>query len=176
MSRITKTIAENTAELLLKDKFEEIEKSYDELKELLLIHHNEQIPDKVKECCNEYKEFFNIYYNLYSGWELGNMIIGLNENDKNHENNYIIRKHESGNIIFKSQDEKSKFIKIFQKLNKKKIELENLKTEITQTLINLRTYKKVEDEFNEAFQLLPIVTTTAIAINMSSIRTKLNNI
>lgn len=62
---------------------------------------------------------------------------------------------------------------LLNEIDKKEKQYEKLFSEIEIALFGLRTYKRVEENFPEAFLLLPNKITTSLAINISDLRNKI---
>jgi len=74
-----------------------------------------------------------------------------------------------------TKEENKKLFTLVQKREKQKNEIKNLRKEIKQALINLKTFKRVETEFPEAFKFLPKNVSTALVVNVDSIKKQLND-
>lgn len=64
-------------------------------------------------------------------------------------------------------------LKLKNSYDQKHKDLELLISEIETSLISLRTYKRVEENFPEAFAFLPKKITTSLSININDIRKKI---
>jgi hypothetical protein len=62
---------------------------------------------------------------------------------------------------------------ILNEIDKKEKEYKKLFSEIEIALFSLRTYKRVEETFPEAFLLLPNKITTSLSVNISDLRQKI---
>lgn len=76
-----------------------------------------------------------------------------------------------------SDKDTEEFVKLQNSIEKKEKALEQLRREITATLMSLRTFKRVRAEFPEAAKYLPAETgvTQALTINIGSILERLKD-
>jgi len=63
---------------------------------------------------------------------------------------------------------------LWNQKNDKLEEIENLRTDLENAILTLRTYARIKEQLPEAYELLPDKTSTAISINLESIKTRLH--
>ncbi len=163
MSRITKQIAENVTEKLVNKKRNELIQINDKISELATQIVLKNTP---KEVLNLFKTRKNYFQSTSS--------VRFDNNDFKWEWFTLYETLPSDNNHYPISDEESK--KMFDLINKRdkaKSDLRKLKSEIYQALINLKTFKRVESDFPEAFEFLPKNGSTALVVNVESIRKQL---
>jgi len=147
MSRITKEIAENVTKELLAKK---VEKKHELLKEIGEITRQElilSVPPKVMELFNQKEEkiFFktesNIYLTDFS--KLGVYFSPIPKSD----GNYYYK--------FTNEETRKKVDVLYKKYIALEKQIEQLKEEIKHSLLALKTFKRIEEQFPEAFKFLP---------------------
>jgi len=75
-----------------------------------------------------------------------------------------------------TQDQANSLMPLWiQKIDKEK-EIKELKTDLENAILTLRTYARIKEQLPEAYELLPDKTSTAISINLESIKTRLHGI
>lgn len=163
MSIITKQIAYDVALLLCVKKEKEVKKSSNILKDFFTDFYEKQLPKSVLEG-------FKINPDYYKKADYISVVgTGLNWNSIDFNKKLPIKEN---NVAI---DEKTA-AKLVVMMNKKSEDLKGynaLMTEIQNALLNLRTYKKIEENFPEAFKLLPEKISTKLSINLSEIRSKI---
>jgi len=166
MSRITKEIAKQVAVKLTETKRLEIEKLNKTFKENAFKAYEKKIPKEVLICFAKHPNYFDTTTQI--------KMIG---NGWNHEYIDITSKLPSNDSSWpKPQfDEKTaqSLLKEYDKINKLKKEFSALKAEIENALIRLGTYKRVGEQFNEAYEHLPANISQALIVNVDKIREKL---
>lgn len=163
--RITKQIAENIAEKLTEKKVKNLEDQKQKIKDLVTELIREKTPNEVVLLSKKQPSFFTItdifrFDTEDFKWEY----FQSNEKFPTTENHYEITKEEN-----------KKLFNLLQKREKIKNEIRQLRKEIEQALINLKTFKRVETEFPEAFKFLPKNGSTALVVNVDHIRKQLND-
>lgn len=166
MSRITKEIASEVAKILTIRKKEEYEALEAKLSETVKDLYNLTIPDKVKEFQKEFPSFINT-----------RSAVKLMGNGFSYEyisvKDQVITNTSQCTCLTPSPEEAGNIQKMKNKIQDLKTEYNTLVLDIETALLTLRTYSKIEKEFPEAFIHLPNRITTALAININSIREKL---
>lgn len=66
-------------------------------------------------------------------------------------------------------------LKKFNEIEEKRSVVQELEYNLKEAIFNLRTYKKLEDDFPEAFLLIPKKENCSLQTNLSDIRKKLNS-
>lgn len=163
--RITKQIAENVAERLTETKVKNLEAQKQKIKDLVTELIREKTPHEVVLLSKKHTSFFTITDRFRFDtedfkWEY----FESNERFPSTEKHYELTKEEN-----------KKLFTLVQKREKQKNEIKQLRKEIEQALINLKTFKRVETEFPEAFKFLPKNGSTALVVNVDSIRKQLND-
>lgn len=166
MSRITKDIANYVASKLTEKKKVEIEKLEKTFKENAYNAYLMKIPKDVMEISKKYKNYFKLidqYKIAGNGW--------------NYEYIYMNASLPScdGNYATIQLDEKTSqsLLKEHNNIKDLKRKKEQLQDEIFTALIRLGTFKKVENEFKEAYIHLPKSVSQALVVNIDKIREKL---
>jgi hypothetical protein len=168
MSRITKTIAENVAEKMVATRIEAAK-----LKENIFL---ELLYDKVKyEIPKDVLSFYEKHQNYFkNGSE-----VRVSGNGFDYQyfclDKKLPRKDNYGRIeYFPSQKDAKELLSYMDAYQLVYKEAKELRKEIEVTLFNLRTYKSVQENFPEASEYLPKIQTTALALNISDLRNKIN--
>jgi hypothetical protein len=169
MSRITRAIAEEMAQKLLEKKYEANKKRYNEIAEMLEVIVESKIPKDIMKVFNDpiSKNYIDSRSSVYiNGQGLNHDYILLNKALPCNRSSSILLSDEKALYI-------SKKLEIWKKNKKKNSELLQKTTE---TLVSLRTYKKVQDLFPEAAVFLPPVQTTCTDLQcISSIVKEINS-
>ena len=168
MSRITKQIAEDTAKAMTAEKANEVKKLKGEFKEAVRQVALLRVPEAVKAFHSE-KEFepyvnMQSYFNLCGhGFEYKGVYV--EDIPWNCDPNRLDLSLEEGKLLWDME-------KAYENADKKTKEL---KSQIFVALYEtLKTYKKVEEHFPEAFVHLPkLSTSTALSINLDALRQKI---
>jgi len=160
---ITKTIAAEVAEKLLSKQALEIKNLRNKLESTFDEIYLKTIPKEVVELFKKYPNYFKTRNNFHlSGngfdWKSITAYKSLPYI------NYAFQPNEKDSIILHNS---------INKIDKKKSEYKKLHSEIEIALFGLRTYKRVEENFPEAFLLLPNKITTSLAVNISDLRNKI---
>lgn len=163
MSRITKTIAESVAIQLAEPKKVELrelrQKSLDLITEVI----KKTIPKEVLDLFEKHPKYFSTSSSTrFNCAGFGYEWYRFNSLPENKDYPSI------------SVKDGEKILSITEKITKKEQEYRHLKEEIEIALIGLRTYNNVQKEFPEAFKLLPNIVTTALTVDLKSIRCKLD--
>lgn len=169
MSRITKQIAEDTAKAMTAEKANEVKKLKGEFKEAVRQVALLRVPEAVKAFHAE-KEF-EPYVNMQSYFSLcghGFEYKGVYVEDipwNCGQGNRLDLSKEEGKLLWDME-------KAYKNADKKTKELES---QIFVALYEtLKTYKKVEEHFPEAYQHLPKLSgVTALSINLDALRQKI---
>jgi hypothetical protein len=168
MSRITKTLAHQVALKLAAPILNRAEKLEKELEDLITPLYEATLPKEVLSAFKKYPKYFNNYsYVRVSGpglkeWNSFNLSKGLPRK----ENSY-------GNLTV-PQEIADKIVDLENRISSTKEEYRKHRSEIEIAVFGLRTYGKVQLEFPEAFDLLPPITTTALTVDLKSIRCKID--
>ena len=162
--RITKTIAEQTANLLLAKKTEELKEVAKELSNVVTKVIERNIPLEISAGSKKNPEYFTFTRNFC-----------LSGNGFNYLSVFTHKRLPcAGNNFRPNEKDAKEIMLVSNKFDNMVDEIKKLKLEIETAIFNLRTYKAVEENFPEAFLLLPKVTNSAIMVNLSEIRNKLN--
>lgn len=166
MSRITKEIATEVAKTLTKGKKDEYEALEKQLSETVRDLYNETIPDEVKLFQQKFPSFINVRGSVElkgNGFSYEYVVVKPS----------VITNTNECTCLYPTPDQAKTLQQIKNKIYDLKKEYNTLFLDIENALLSLRTYSKIEKEFPEAFVLLPNRISTALAININSIREKL---
>jgi len=162
MSNITKAIAQEVAIKLTVKKRDSLKneelKLKDDFREIII----KTIPKDVLDCFEKHPSYFDTRTSVQlSGngfqWESINFGKELP----------VFRNFTPDAVTAK------KIMILKNKVEDSKKNLSDLQKEIENALFGLRTYKRVEENFPEAFAFLPNKITTSLAINLTDIRQKI---
>lgn len=170
MSRITRAIAEEVASKLLAKKREKNEKRYKEIQDIVTAIQESKVPRNIMLAYNDpaTKSFIETHSNVNLNGP------GLNY-DRVRLSRSVPHGSESTSIIL--DDATSLLIsKKFEVYRKHQNYLNDLEVKTTETLVALRSYKKVHDLFPDAAKFLPPVQTTCADLQcISSIVKEINS-
>jgi hypothetical protein len=147
MSRITKEIAENVTKELLSKK---VEKKSELLKEIGAITRQElilSIPMKVMELFSqpEEKRFFQTESSVYL-MDFSRLRVSFSPIPKS-DGNYYYK--------FTNEETRKKVGVLYKKYIALEKQINQLEDEIKHSLLSLKTFKRIEEQFPEAFKFLP---------------------
>lgn len=166
MSRITKEIAKKVALKLTENKRDEINALEKKLSDFCHNLAKAEIPKDILTCYNKNKQYFNTASQIrFVGNGTNHETVSFSPELPNLDSWYI--------TVTPSKEVAKEFIQMFNDVKIKKREKSQLQDEIENALILLGTYKKVETEFKEAFELLPTRVNNQLIVNVSEIRKKL---
>jgi len=160
---ITKLIATEVAEKLTDKKRLEIVNLKTDLSLVFEGIVLKSIPDEVIKLYKKYPNHFETKRSFQlcgNGFEY--QYLGVTKDIPHYKSSFTPNEEDSKLLINKLneiKDLKKKYDELFK--------------EIEITLFSLRTYKRVEENFPEAFLLLPNKTTYAVALNISDLRQKI---
>lgn len=168
MSRITKEIAENVATKLVQSKKQVIDCLRKKLENEVKEHVIKEVPLEVMLVFNKNPNFIRVERRVEisgNGWNFQSVYL-----DKAIpcNNNYKINFIPEAKIA-------NELLLIFNEISDKEKEIKLLKNDLINTIYNLRTYKSVELNFTEAFELLPKIINNSVQLNLSEIRNRLKN-
>lgn len=167
--RITKAMAEEAATSLAASVYnKKIEKADEFLRELVNQLYVKYIPSPVRQCAEEYKE----YYNMYRGYV--SFVTEKCDGGSNYKSLSIgFPVPDLRSIVLTAEDWKS--------LDKAENCLRSLKGErseyvfrVTDALYNLRTEARIREMFPEALPYLNFADTTALSLDLSKLRSVLH--
>lgn len=170
MSRITKQIAEDVSKAMTVEKVKEVELLKARFKAAVTRVALKRVPNVVQGLFveTELKPYFNTR-NYFALKDQGFHLTGVYADQD-------IPWHGGSNVLELSQEEGT-FLWNFEKEYKTAdLKVQELREEIEVTLYHtLRTYKKVQDHFPEAFEHLPKLSgVTALSINLDALRQKIS--
>lgn len=169
MSRITKSLAEDVARKMVATRIEAANLKENIFLELLYEKVKNIIPKEVLDFYGCYTEFIRECSEIrVSGYGFNYQYFSLCKKLPTQDKYGIIEYLPSE----KDANELLSYMDAYQLAYR---EAKELQKEIETTLFNLRNYKSVQDNFPEAFEFLPKQQTTAIALNISDLRQKINN-
>lgn len=163
--RITKQIASEVAKQLLAEKRKENDKNWIELSKKVYESVLKTVPKEIIELHEKHPSFVRTSRSIKL---IGN---GFNHEYVNTSKEFPCE-HYSKNYV-PTAKEGVEWIKLLNDYNDGKESIKKLNSEIELALYNLRTYKAVQENFPEAYELLPEKTSTALSINISDIRQKI---
>ncbi|MBX9886654.1 MAG: hypothetical protein K2Y30_01815 [Flavobacteriaceae bacterium] len=166
MSRITKLIAEATANELVKSKKQELAKQEAEFKKILEHEIAKEVPIAVLEFYKNYKHYVHKTKSVQisgNGWDFKTIYLEKEMPSYN------------GNKIQFTPKEKiaTKLLSLHDEIESNKKVISKLQDDLESVIFNLRTYKSVQENFPEAFDLLPKIVNNAIQLNLSDIRNRI---
>lgn len=163
---ITKTHADTIAKEMVKKMTDKIQLKKVELSQYITDQYNATLPKDVLNLFNQYPNYFKRAgtvllkgNGLNSGYYLSKSVCAVSDYQV-----ALQPEPAAAKIISKSLNE-------IEKLETKR---NQLKVQIEQTLLSLKTYKRIEDQFPEAYALIPErATVNAIAVPIDDIRKQL---
>lgn len=173
MNRITKFEAEQIAKALVKPKRAKLEKAKNALRDELQKRYRGNVPFEVWKAFSEneaIKPYISYGESLYvSGGGIYNIYFSLEKP--------IPRLANSGNLKLNLEGaEGEKFAKAYATLEDKRNKISALERQIGITLLELKTYKKIEVEFPEASPFLNKENKTQLpSIQLVAVRDQLNS-
>lgn len=161
--RITKSIAEQTAKSLIEAKRKELESKKQDVKNFLTPIVKAKIPKEILSSYSNFPDYFSTYN-----------YVRLVGNGFNYRNFNINEKLPLTKSEFNPDEKQAKKLsELVNKYDDFRDKLNKLETELINAIFNLKTYKSVEENFPEAFLLLPKIENNKVMINLSDIRNKL---
>jgi len=160
---ITKTIAAEVAEKLLSKQVLELQGLKEDLKQKLENIILSTIPKEIKDFYKKYPS----YVETRQSFQLsGNGFEYQYLNTKNHIPSFksSFQPNESDALLIKNS---------LNEIKDKEKEYKKLFSEIEIALFGLRTYKRVEENFPEAFVFLPNSISNKLVVNISDLRNKI---
>lgn len=166
MSRITKQIAEEVAAKLVATKKEK-------LKERNLVFSQKitelcwhKVPSDIAVLFEEYPQYFNTSSTFRpsgNGWNSQYLSL-VQEVPSIYENSFSFEMEvKTSNALLKEHNRN----------NDEKDKIKMLERDLVHTLLNLKTYKSVTENFPEAAAYLPKIVNNTIALNLSDIRNRI---
>jgi hypothetical protein len=165
--RITKDVAESTAEKMTAKKSLELLEMRNLFSEKIRNLILKQVPKEIIEAFEKHPNYINSigYVYLYG--------IGFNGNSVKFTK---VPYMGDNRFEIKSEMGATELLKQFNKIEALEKEIKDLKLEIETALYStLKTYKRVQESFPEALQYLPKLNNdkTALVVNLSSLRDKI---
>lgn len=165
--RITKAMAENAAEQLAQVAYDEkIENAKNAYRQVCNSLYEKYIPAPVRQCAEEYKEYYQ------EAWRLSFVVEG-ESGGRNYKSALeyhgvcvkdIVLSSEDWKVLDKADDSYRSLIS----------ERQSFVWDATDALVNLRTQRRVEESFPEALPYLNFAETTALARDLSKLRSMLH--
>ena len=168
MSRITKSIAESTAKKLVKTKREVIASLENQLSNEVQKQITSKIPLDIIQFQEKYPKFITTSSTVIisgNGWNFERVYL----------NKYLPSPNSSQFEFLPNPKIANRLLLIFNEIKDKKTAIEELQNDLENTIFNLRTYKSVQENFPEAYELLPKIANNSVQLNLSDIRNRLNN-
>lgn len=171
MSIVTQKIARSVARKLSEGALLEYEKARYEFKTLIFKEYINTIPTEISKADKTNPEYFQ-HTSIIK--VIGS---GFNHDDVNTPDIVPVINN-SGNyycILSISEEASEKAQKLRSKYTKLEGRYKQLRENIYQSLISLRTYKRVEEYLPEAVQFLPEIKKLEITLNFGDLRKEISN-
>lgn len=168
MSRITKTLASQVAAKLAAPIWNRAENLEKDLMALITPLYEATLPKDILNTFKKYPKYFNVSGHIRISGP------GLGAWNSFELSKALPKKESSYNTLTVDQEVANKIVDLDNKITTTKKEYREHKQEIETAVFGLRTYGKVQLEFPEAFVLLPPITSTALTVNLKSIRCKID--
>lgn len=166
MSRITKQIAESTAKALVQSKKEENKILEKEFESMIVNEVLKAIPKAILDFNKKYPRYVK-----------GTMTVQLSGNGWDFQTVYLHVEIPSpgGNKIqlVPNEELSNSLLSLYNDFTHKKELVKKLERDLGNAIFNLRTYKSVQENFPEAFELLPKIVNNAVQLNLSDIRNRI---
>lgn len=171
MSKITKDIAKDVSKAMTKTLWEKAAEADTAFKNAVRKMALSRVPNEIVEMYNS--DTIRPYINYVSSIQ----VCGNGFNYEWVTIKPIPWENDRTTRIAAKNDESVKLTELQREYKKLEKKAEELYTEINETLYyTLKTYKNVEKHFPEAIPFLPqLSTSTAVAVNVDSLRSKLRN-
>lgn len=165
MSVVTKEIAKEIAKILTAKKADKVEKMEKSFSNKVLAAYNKSLPQSIRAAFKSHPQYFRggSYINLSgNGWSHRQVSLG----------DRVV--HPKDGAYWSPQAEVNQMLtKLDYEIQDAKKEIATLVTEIESALLSLRTYKRIEEKFPEAFKVIPEKVSTALIVNLDEVRAKL---
>lgn len=157
---ITKNVAESIGYKLTQKIADKIKIKRSEISEIVSKIYLENLPKDIVSISEKHRKYFKVSHKIRcEGNGLNSIEITLTKS--------VISDGNWQLCILPSVSEAKKILKIYNELQDLNEKEKELKKSIENTLLQLRTYKRIEAEFPEAFEFLPkdsVVNTLAVPI------------
>jgi hypothetical protein len=166
MSRITKQIAEEVAKKLVAKKRETLKLWKQVFSEKITKICHEKVPFEVLVVFEKHPKYFkttNRFRPVGNGWN--SQYLDLNTYLPNSNYDYFSFEMEvkTSNALLKE----------YNKNKDEQKQIDELQRDLVNTLLNLKTYKSVTENFPEAVEHLPKIVNNTVALNLSDIRNRI---
>lgn len=166
MSIVTKAIAKEVAERMLTKKADEIKNLINKRDFFILCICRKNIKKEILDFYNKHKDYVR-----------STNQVTLNDNgfhgDYFYLNERIPSKNSSTMHVSMSVKDSKELLPLIDEIDGLEKQYKSLKIDIENALLSLKTYKKVSEEFKEAYGYLPNKISTSLVINIDKIREKL---
>jgi hypothetical protein len=153
-------LAREIAEKLTSNRVDNINKLSVALKERLTLIHKGHTPEYINEAFEKKPEVFRTvsshYFNAYG------LTGSLSYSERRPDNIPAITEKEANSILY-----------LKNALEDAETDYKKIKLEIETALLSLRTYKKIQEDFEEAAPFLTQKTCAALAVNLQELKNKL---
>jgi len=169
MSTITKAIASEVAIKLVQKKSEAISVMEKELNEKITAAYKAKIPNDVLLMWKEKPDWMELIQSVQlhgNGWNWQNFKLTERLPKNQSKGRTFTPDSKTADMLIKLRDK----IEIHAEKMRKTVK------EIEVTLFGLRTYKRVEENFPEAFALLPAKISTALSTDISALRSEIKKV
>jgi hypothetical protein len=161
---ISRTKAEIVADKMVSGRFEKLRESEKELSNLITQAALETLPELVQDCFKNHGKY------MQTGGYV--KLIGPNGDAFDHQ---VRGPFNWGAHVQLSEARHSLFRKSADAHKKEEQAINQLRRDIINALLKLKTYNRVKEQFSEAYEHLPEKTETALSIPVADIRKRLNN-
>lgn len=166
MSRVTNEIARAVAEKLVQSKKDEQVVLEKELQVVIRDMYIASLPKGLMVAYKTYEEWFDTCNQiLLKG-------VGITPGYNYYRIGDALPKNTQ--FLELTDEQVKEILRLEGSIKSKKGEIESLRNQIKTALLTYRTYKNIEDNFPEAFVLLPVRVSTLPMINIKDIRCKLD--
>lgn len=165
MSRVTKEIAKAVAKGLTANHTAQIQKIEKRMGGLTVSHIYSETPKEVKEFYAKHPKYCNTRTGVYlRGNTIGSVYLNIDAVPWKGDNSTVIVPDELGRALMKLEVKKEGIQKAKNRLYR----------EIEQTMLSLKTFKKVQEVFPEAVEFLPKGEAVYLpVVNLEGIRNEL---
>lgn len=165
---ITKDLAIFVANKMIEKISVKIKNKNSELSELIIAAYNKTLPREIIELSSKFPNYFK---------KCGRVLLKDNGlNDGFLLTKSVVSTTDNYQVAFQPDPSTAKLVsKSLNELKKLENKRDELKSQIKNTLLNLKTYKRIQEQFPEAFELLPDrkVAENTLAIPIDDIRKQL---
>lgn len=166
MSRITKQIAENVAYKLVMPKKTKLKERNIEFSKKITELCWDRVPVEIITLFKTHPSYFrtaSIFRPTGNGWNSQYLDLFEEVPSIRGNNFYFEMEIKTSNALLKE----------YNRNKDQKEQIEELQRDLVNTLLNLKTYKAVTENFPEAAEHLPKIVNNTVALNLSDIRNRI---